>query len=128
MPVTRDDFSGELAQAEVVSFIVNALLEGAPFTGALTRYSTARGSVVFPVVSPTGFDWTAEGAPVPAVDPGDAVHSRAVQKLSGIISLTNEMLGDSVIPVSQLLARAVQDSMSAMLDDGLLHGSGTPPE
>ena len=37
------------------------------------------------------------------------------------------MIGDSVVPISSMLATAVQDSMSAELDEGLLHGNGTPP-
>ena len=75
--VTSADFGGEITQPEVSAFICNALLTGAPFARSLTVYNTSRGSVVFPVASPTAFDWVAEAGTIPQVDPGDATHIRA---------------------------------------------------
>jgi hypothetical protein len=37
-------------------------------------------------------------------------------------------LEDAVIPIGDLTAAAISDAMSSQLDDGMLHGTGTPPE
>ncbi len=61
----RTDFGGVLWPPEIVGYMLNALLSGAPFAGALSRMGTTRGAVAFPSAEPEPGDWVAEGTPDP---------------------------------------------------------------
>ena len=120
-------FDGKLTDPELIEFIANAALGGAPFARSLTVLPTAKGAISIPRSNPVGFDWVAEGQSIPDVDLNDDADVIAVAKLSGIVTLTNEFWDDADLPVSDLLATAVSDAMGASLDTGLLIGAG-PPE
>jgi HK97 family phage major capsid protein len=124
--VDSTDFAGITVPPSVVDFISNQSVTGAPFARALTLLPTDRGSVAFPTVDPSAFDWTMEGQPLPRVDLGDLGPIVVACKLAGLVALTNELLNDNVLPISDLLGKAIAASMGPKLDDGLLNGSGLP--
>lgn len=120
------DFDGFTARDELSTFVANAAVTGAPFARSLTPLPIGRPGITFPLVDPTGFDWTAEGGPIPGVDLGDDVYSVAVAKLAGIVGMSSEFVDDNELPIGNLLGQAVADSMGPKLDSGLLVGAGAP--
>jgi len=125
--LNSSSFDGFTCRDELSSFVANAAVSGAPFARAITPLPTERGGVAFPTVSPTGFGWVSEGAPIPAVDLNDSADVVAVAKLAGLITMSNEFVDDNELPIGDLLRKAVADSMGPQLDFGVLFGSG-PPE
>jgi hypothetical protein len=113
---------------DVQQFVWVTILTGAPFAGNITPLPTSSGSVAFPTAAPTGADWTAEGQPIPPVTLGDSALVSTPRKLAALLSLSNESIGDAVIPIGNLTAQAIRDAMGPKMDDGLLHGTGTPPQ
>ncbi|CAN5439734.1 hypothetical protein BH10ACT2_BH10ACT2_08380 [soil metagenome] len=126
MPVTTDSFDGFVCRDELATFVANAAVGGAPFARALTPLPTTRGGVAFPVVSPDSFGWVSEGGAIPEVNLHDDSYVVAVAKLAGLVTMSSEFVDDAELPLSQLLADAVADSMGPALDFGLLFGSGAP--
>jgi hypothetical protein len=59
---------------------------------------------------------------------GDSALVSTPRKLAGLIGLSNESLDDASIPIGTLTGQAIRDSMGPQLDDGLLHGTNTPPQ
>jgi HK97 family phage major capsid protein len=119
-------FDGFTCRDELSSFVANAARTGAPFARALTPMQTNRRGITFPVASPEGFGWTAEGSPINDVDLQDDSYSVGVAKLAGIVTMSSEFVDDNELPIGDLLSRAVQDSMGPTLDHGLLYGTGAP--
>lgn len=124
MPITTASFDSAFWPDDVTAAIALACITGAPFARSLTPRPTSKGSVSFPRANPTGFAWTGEGQPLPAVALGDDADVIAVAKLAGLITFSNESLDDPDEPIGDLLAAAVADAMGPDLDDGLLFGAG----
>lgn len=124
--LTTSSFEGFTARDELSTFVANACVLGSPFARSITPLPTEKGGVAFPTVSPTSFGWVSEGAPIPEIDMGDGADVVAVAKLAGLIEMSNEFLDDNDLPISDLLAKAVADSMGLSLDTGLLFGGGAP--
>ena len=82
MPLTTGSFAGVLTPAQVHE-LLNALIEGAPFAGSLTRATTSTGKLAFPTVAPTGYSWLAELAEVPRLVIDDKSLIVAVKKIIG---------------------------------------------
>jgi hypothetical protein len=126
--VSSGSFAGVPFPPDVQQFIWATVLTGAPFAGNITPLPTSSGSVAFPTAAPTGADWTAEGAAIPPVALGDSALISTPRKLAALLSLSNESRDDASIPLANLTAQAIRDSMGPKMDDGLLHGTGTPPQ
>jgi hypothetical protein len=126
--VSSSSYGGYPFPPDVVAQIFVTILTGAPFAQALTPLPTSSGSVVFPQAAPAGGNWTLEGSALPAVTMNDAALVSTPRKLAALIALSNESLDDSSIPIGDLTGAAIRDSVAPILDDGLLHGTGTPPQ
>lgn len=124
MPITRESFDGAFWPDEIVETVALACITGAKFARALTPLPISKQAASFPTASPTGFDWVAEGAPLPTIDMNDGAHIVGACKLAGLLSMSNESLSDSDQPVGDLLSAAVADAMGPKLDHGLLFGGG----
>lgn len=126
MPVTTGSWTGALWPPDLQRYFLSRLLEAAPFARALTLLPTSAGSVVFPMVSPTGADWVPEMGIIPDIDMGDEVAVVDVAKLGGQVGLSNESIADTQFPLAQALSRAISDAVAPQLDTGLLYGAGPP--
>jgi HK97 family phage major capsid protein len=126
--VTTGSFSGVPFPIDAQAKIIDLLISGSPFANSLTRQPTNRSQIGWPTVAPTGAGWVKELDPIPAVDLNDEGYVVAVCKLAGIVDLSNESVGDASFNLTASLGQVLQDSLSHDLDNGLLHGSGTPPE
>jgi hypothetical protein len=126
--VSHSSYAGVPFPPEVLAQVWVTILTGSPFANAITPLPTSSGSVAFPTAAPTGADWTAEGAPIPAVTLGDSALISTPRKLAALLSLSNESLDDAVIPIGDLTGQAIRDAMGPKMDDGLLHGTGTAPQ
>jgi hypothetical protein len=126
--VSSSSYGGYPFPPDVVAQIFVTILTGAPFAQALTPLPTSSGSVVFPQAAPAGGNWTLEGAALPPVTMNDSALVSTPRKLAALIALSNESLDDSSIPIGDLTGVAIRDSVAPILDDGLLHGTGTPPQ
>jgi hypothetical protein len=126
MPVVRASFDGVPFQPQVVQQIANLLVTGAPFARRLTMFPTTRGSVAWPTASPVGQTWIAELGAFPTITLNDDSYLAVVAKLGGILTLSNESIGDSVFNIESALSLLLRDTLSASLDDGLLYGAGVP--
>ncbi len=126
MPTSTSSFDGFVCSDELATFVANAAVTGAPFARNITPLPTERGSVSFPTASPEGFDWVSENGTIPTVDLNDGADVVAVAKLAGLLGMSNEFVSDAELPMSDLLAKAIADSMGPKLDTGLLFGSGAP--
>ena len=127
--LASNSFDGFVARDELATFVANAAVTGAPFARALTPLPTSRGGVAIPRANPTGFGWVGEGGLIPDVDVGDDSDVVAVAKIAGLVTMSSEFVDDNELPISDLLATTVADSMGPELDRGLLFGSGgTEPD
>ena len=127
MAVSTGSFRGTPFPPDVLEQIWVTILTGAPFSQAITPLPTDSGSVAFPKAAPTGAAWVKELDPLPAVNLNDDADIVAACKLAGLVNLSNESLDDASIPIGTLVGNAIRDSMGPTLDEGLLHGDGTPP-
>jgi HK97 family phage major capsid protein len=125
--VSSGSFAGVPFPPDVLAHVWVTILTGSPFSNAITPLPTARGSVAFPTAAPSGAAWVSEGQPLPPVTMGDSALISTPRKLAALLALSNESINDGVIPVGDLAGQAIRDAMSAQMDDGLLHGSGTAP-
>lgn len=123
MSLTTGSFNGVLTPAQVHE-LLNALIEGAPFAGSLTRATTSTGKLAFPTVAPTGYSWLAELAEVPRLVLDDKSLIVAVKKIIGALPLSSEMLSDATVNVTGWVSGALGDSLSRDMDLGLLEGAG----
>jgi HK97 family phage major capsid protein len=126
--VSSGSFGGVIFPPDVLAYIWNTVLTGSPFAGGITTLPTSNGSVAFPTAAPTGAAWVSEGQPLPPVTVGDGALISTPRKLAALLSLSNESLDDASIPIGDLTGQAIRDAMSHQMDDGLLHGTGTPPQ
>jgi HK97 family phage major capsid protein len=120
-PVTTGSFQRVL-HPDQVARIVNMLLEGSPFAGALTRYPTNRARVAFPTAAPDKPAWTAEGAPLPVIGMNDDADIVAVAKLGEVILLSNESWADASVNLTSEFSTLLRDAAGPELDRGLLYG------
>lgn len=129
MPISTASFDAAFWPDQIVEAIALGVITGSPFARSLTALPISKGTVSFPRASPSGFDWVAEGSPLPTVDLGDDADVVATCKLAGVFALSNESVDDADVPLGDMLAGAVRDAMSPELDRGLLLGAGgTEPE
>jgi HK97 family phage major capsid protein len=118
-------FGGALAPPDVTAKILSLLIDNAPFAASLTRLPTQRGSVSFPVASPGGWGWTAEGAKLPQINLNDDVVEVAACKIGGVLRVSNELVHDSVINLTTAIGQLLKDGLSVDVDQGLLYGTGS---
>ena len=118
-------FGGTLTPAQVWA-LLNALIEGAPFSASLTRAETATGVMAFPTVAPTGFAWLEQLQEVPELTAGDKALIVAVAKIAGLLPISSEMQSDAAVNITTWVQGALGDSLSRDLDLGILGGSGAP--
>ena len=118
-------FGGVLTPAQVWA-LLNALIEGAPFSASLTRAETATGSMAFPTVAPTGFAWLEQLQEVPELAPGDKALIVSVAKIAGLLPVSAEMQADAAVNITTWVGGALADSLSRDLDLGVLGGGGPP--
>lgn len=120
--ISTASFGGDVFPSDVVSSIINSGLAGAPVFDSLTRRTTSRSSVVFASGNPSGFDWVAELAEIPAVDPADDSAVISVTKIAGLLALSNESIGDSDLNLTAEVARLIREGMAAKADTDLVYG------
>jgi HK97 family phage major capsid protein len=118
-------FGGTLTPAQVWA-LLNALIEGAPFSASLTRAETATGVMAFPTVAPTGFAWLEQLQEVPELTAGDKALIVAVAKIAGLLPISSEMQADAAVNITTWVQGALADSLSRDLDLGILGGTGAP--
>jgi HK97 family phage major capsid protein len=126
--VDSTSFGGYPFPPEVLAMVWATVLTGSPFANSISSLATSRGSVAFPTAAPSGAAWVSEGQAFPAAAVGSDALISTPRKLATILSLSNESIDDAVIDIAGLTSNAIRDAMSAQLDDGLLHGDGTPPQ
>jgi hypothetical protein len=126
--VSSGSYGGYPFPPDVLAQVWLTVLSGSPFANAITPLPTSSGSVAFPTAAPSGSGWVSEGQALPPVTMGDAALISTPRKLAALLSLSNESLSDATIPIGALTGAAIRDAMSAQLDTGLLHGTGTPPQ
>ena len=102
-PVTTTSWGGHPFPVDVQAEIINLLVSGAPFAASLSRLTTGRSSVAWPLISPTGASWLKEMDPFPQVDLGDEAYVIAVCKLGNLLDLSNEAISDNSINLSATL-------------------------
>ncbi len=127
-PLTTRDFDGVVTPADVQLYVVQKLLGGAPFARSLEPLPTGSGRVSWPTAAPTGGGWTAEGAPLPAVDINPGSYSVVAKKLAGIFEITSELRDDASFNLAAALGQAIADRLGCQLDDGLIRGGGDPED
>jgi HK97 family phage major capsid protein len=120
-------FRGVLVPADVQQRIINTLIEQAAFANSITRLPTMAGEVAFPIAAPSGAAWIGELAKIPLMSLNDRAEIVAVAKLAGLLDVSNEMMSDSAINITNQFVTLLRDSLSRQLDEGLLNGGG-PPE
>jgi hypothetical protein len=121
--ITRASFTGgKIFTSEIVGQILAVGLQTAPIFSAMTPRSTSRGTVTFPTGDPSGFDWTPELGTIPTVDPGDGALVAAVAKLSGLLLLSNESIGDTDLNLTDEVGRLIAESMAPKADTDLTYG------
>jgi HK97 family phage major capsid protein len=118
-------FAGTLTPAQVWG-LLNALVEGSPFAGSLTRAETATGKLAFPTVAPSGYAWLEELQEVPNLALNDDALIVSVCKVAGLLPLSAEMRADAAVNITTWVSGALADSLSRDLDLGLLRGTGRP--
>ncbi len=118
-------FGGVLTPAQVWA-LLNALIEGAPFSASLTRAETATGTMAFPTVAPAGFAWLEQLQEVPELAPGDKALIVSVAKIAGLLPISAEMQSDAAVNITTWVQGALADSLSRDLDLGILGGGGPP--
>ena len=118
-------FGGVLTPAQVWA-LLNALIEGAPFSASLTRAETATGTLAFPTVAPSGFSWLEQLQEVPELTPGDTALIVSVAKIAGLLPVSSEMQSDAAVNITTWVQGALADSLSRDLDLGILGGAGAP--
>jgi HK97 family phage major capsid protein len=123
--ITTGSFSGVLTPAQVAA-LLNELIEGAPFSGSLTRAPTATGKMAFPTAAPSGFSWLEELAEVPDLLLGDKAMIVSVAKIAGTLPISAEMISDASVNITGWVGSALTDSLSRDLDVGVLRGTGAP--
>lgn len=123
--LTTSGFGGVLTPAQVWA-LLNALVEGSPFAGSLTRAETATGRLAFPTVAPSGFAWLRELQEVPSLVLNDEALIVATCKVAGLLPVSSEMQADAAVNITTWVTGALADSLSRDLDLGLLNGSGEP--
>ena len=97
-------FGGVLTPAQVWA-LLNALIEGAPFSASLTRAETATGSMAFPTVAPAGFAWLEQLQEVPELAPGDKALIVSVAKIAGLLPISAEMQSDAAVNITTWVGR-----------------------
>jgi hypothetical protein len=122
--ITRASFGGAPFPPEVIAFLMDAALTGAPLVNSLKRQPTSRQSVAFPIAGPTGSDWVAEGAPIPSVDLNDSLVVGTVVKLAGILEVSNESVDDADFDLAGQLGQSMARAFGPQLDTGALYGAG----
>lgn len=123
---TTSSFDGFVCRDEITSFIANAAVTGAPFARAITPMPTDKGAVTWPRAAPEGFGWVSEGGTIPDVDLNDDSYTVGIAKLAGLVTMSSEFIDDGDLPMSEMLRKAVADSMGPKLDNGLIFGAGAP--
>lgn len=127
MPVTTAAFDNRLFPPEVSRALLSAVATAAPFAGSLPPLPTTHGKIALPVVNPTGAKWTAEAAPLPDLDLGDAAVVVSACKIGGILALSRESTTDDAGAMYEAVKDALGVAFGPNLDDGLLYGDGTAP-
>jgi HK97 family phage major capsid protein len=122
--VTRASFDGSLWPPELRDLALKTIIGGAPFADSITRTPTGTGSVVYPLIDPTGAGWVAEGAPLPDVNLNDDRYTVATHKLAGILEFSNESISDTAYNLDGQVSTALVDAFSHQMDTGLLTGTG----
>lgn len=123
--LTTAGWEGRLTPAQVQQ-VLNELVTGAPFAGALTRVQTSTGRAFFPVAAPSGFAWLEELQQVPDLLLNDAGQVVVVAKVAGLLPVSAEMVSDSSVNVTQWVSSVIRDSLSRDIDQGILRGTGAP--
>jgi HK97 family phage major capsid protein/HK97 family phage prohead protease len=72
--------------------------------------------------------WTAEAAAITPGDPTFDTLTATPRKLAHLVQFSNEVLDDSDPSIAQVLNDHLMIVLALKLDQGLLEGSGTPPE
>lgn len=122
MAMTTASFDGKPFPADVVAQILNTALAGAPVFNSLTRRTTTRHSIVFPVAAPDGFDWVAELGVIPGVDLHDDSAVAVPAKIAGNIVLSNESVADAALNLTAEVGRLIRESMVAKVDTDVTYG------
>jgi hypothetical protein len=126
--VTRPDFGGVFVPPDVQAEIVNLVLGGSVLAPRLTRVPTDRQTVTFPTAAPTGAAWYGELERIAQLDLHDSKYEVATAKLAGLVPISNEMLADSVFPITAQIGQLLKDTLAADMDRGLFNGSGVAPQ
>ena len=123
--IRTSSWGGVLTPAQVHQ-VLNALIEGAPFSASLTRATTSTGKLAFPTVAPAGFAWLAELEKVPRLVLDDKSLIVVVRKIIGALPVSSEMRADASVNITSWVNSALADSLSRDLDLGILTGGGDP--
>lgn len=126
--ILTTSMNGVLAPPEVAEAMTVSVLSGNPFAESLTLVPISRSALDFPIVAPSGMDWTAEGAPLPAVDLGEDVYVSRPLKLGGVFDISSEAVNDADSDLTGLLGQGVFQAALSVLDRGLVNGTGVDPQ
>jgi HK97 family phage major capsid protein len=111
----------------VYDALLSAIVDGNPFANSLTRWDTSNSTAVFGVLNVTGAAWINEGDVKPdlATDASSVVVSTS--ELAGIALISDRAIRDTRVNLQAETQRILRAHFGRTLDDGLLHGNGTPP-
>ena len=115
---------GTLWPPHLLDYLMNRLVEGAPFSESLTRFATSAASVVFPTTAPDAGTWLHEGELIPSVGLNPEHDVVAVCALKSLHRIPNEALNDTSYPLLSQVGRKLGDADGPKLDRALIYGQG----
>ena len=125
--INTGSFRGQILSPPAVQAIITAVVGGSPFLDSLTLIRSNSGTVVWPSVAFDDPKWIAEMGLIPLLDSNTDAYVVGAAKLAGIVLVSNEMIGDSAIPVTRQLETALRDTFSATAERDLIAGTADGP-
>jgi HK97 family phage major capsid protein len=110
------------------NFIDRLAAQSVMLKAGIRRITTTRDALHLPRIdSDPAANWTAEGAPITASDPGYTDIVATPRKLASLQTISNELVADSNPDVVALLEMQVARALALAFDLACFEGSGTPP-
>jgi HK97 family phage major capsid protein len=90
------------------------------------NFSGAGDTFRIPTVGTISVSWTDEGGEKPASQPAFGLVTIALKKLTTIVPMTEELLEDSQVNLTALVAELIRDAVEKAEDVAFFAGTGTP--
>ena len=127
-PILTSSFGSDFFPPAVADQLIAGITSGNPFASSLRRWDTATTRAVFGVIRGfSGAAWIAEGSAKPDVLTDATSYAVTACELAGIPMISERALRDSRVDLLAEVQRVLRLYFGKTLDDGLLHGDGTPP-